>query len=190
MQDHISRRQLLQQLGLIAAGAAVTACTPLKVLVNAYPQAFDTDPALVERVLRAFVTAVIPGAPADDPDLIRAFTDHYPFAEYAAFFAADLSRRARERFGEGAAAFERLAPEQRVAVIRDGLAADRTSRKLYGGAITLAQIAFYAGIYDAKRGCALIGFEGANQWHPLSDLTHPDPARFLAAAMTPDGNAP
>ncbi len=187
MQDLISRRRLLQQLGLLAAGAAATACTPLKVLVNAYPQAFDTDPALVERVLHAFVTAVIPGAPADDPDLIRAFTDpDYPFAEYAAFFAADLSRRARQRFDEPA--FERLTPEQRAVVIRDGLAADGTSRKLYTGAITLAQISLYAGIYDAKGGCALIGFEGGYHWHPPADITHPEPARFLAAALTTDGN--
>jgi hypothetical protein len=187
MQDHMSRRQLLQHLGLIAAGLAA-ACTPVRVLVNAYPQSFDDDPEVVDRVLRAFVTAVIPGAPADAPDLVQAFTDpNYPFAEYAAFFAADLSRRGGQRFAEPA--FERLAPEQRAAVIRDGLAADATSHKLYNGAITLAQIAFYAGIYDATGGCALIGFEGANHWHPLSDITHPDPARFLAAAMTPDGNA-
>jgi len=189
MQDYISRRQILKNLGLIAAGAAA-ACTPLKVLVNAYPQSFDADPDLVDRVLHAFVTAVIPGASADDPDLIRAFTDpDYPFAAYAAFFAADLSRRARERFGAGEA-FERLTPQQRVAVIRDGLTADGTSRKLYGGAITLAQVAFYAGIYDATRGCALIGFDGANHWHPPGEITHPDPARFLATALTPAGNAP
>ncbi len=187
MQDLISRRQLLQHLGLIAAGLAA-ACTPARVLLNAYPRTFDDDPELVDRVLRAFVTTVIPGAPADTPDLVRAFTDpDYPFAEYAAFFAADLARRGRERFGEPA--FERLGVEQRAAVIRDGLAADATSRKLYNGAITLAQIAFYAGIYDANKGCALIGFEGANHWHPLADITHPEPARFLAAALTPEGNA-
>jgi hypothetical protein len=187
MQHHVTRRQLLQHLGLIAAGLAA-ACTPVRVLVNAYPQTFDDDPELVDRVLRAFVTAVIPGAPADDPALVRAFTDRdYPFADYAAFFAADLSRRGRQRFAEPA--FERLTAEQRAAVIRDGLAGDATSRKLYNGAITLAQIAFYAGIYDAHKGCALIGFEGGYHLHPLSDITHPDPTRFLAAAMTPDGNA-
>ncbi len=56
MQDNISRRQLLQQLGLIAAGLAA-ACTPVRVLVNAYPQRFDDDPVLVDRVLSAFVKA-------------------------------------------------------------------------------------------------------------------------------------
>ena len=52
----IPRRQALHQLGLIAAGLAA-ACTPVRVLVSAYPQAFDDDDELVDRVLRAFVTA-------------------------------------------------------------------------------------------------------------------------------------
>jgi hypothetical protein len=185
MQHLISRRQLLQQLGLIAAGVTA-ACTPVRVLMNAYPQTFDEDPELVDRVLRAFVTTVIPGAPADDADLTRAFTDpDYPFAQFAGFFAADLTRRGRDRFG---VAFEQLGPAARSAIVTDGLAADATSRKLYSGAVTLAQIAFYAGIYDARKGCALIGFEGGYHFHPLAEITHPDPERFLAVALTPDGN--
>lgn len=185
MQHPISRRQLLQQLGVITAGVAA-ACTPLRVLVDAYPQAFDDDPALTERVLRAFTITVIPGAPADDADLTRAFVDpDYPFAPFAAFFASDLDRRGRERYGQG---FERLDPTARTAIIADGLAADATTRKLYNGAVALAQIAFYAGIYDDRKGCTLIGFEGGYRWHPLAEITHPDPTRFLAEALTPDGN--
>lgn len=184
MQNPISRRQVLTHFGLIAAGLAA-ACTPVRVLVNAYPQAFDHDAALVERVLRAFVEAVIPGAPAD-PDSVRALTDpRYPFAEYAAFFAADLVRRGRARFAQ---AFERLSLPERVVVVQEGLAADGTSRKLYNGAITLAQIAFYAGIYDAQKGCGLIGFEGGLRPHGRAEITYPDPTRFLAATLTTDGN--
>jgi len=185
MQDLISRRQLLHQVGVIAAGLAA-ACTPVRVLVNAYPEMFDDDPALVDRVLGAFATTVIPGAPADDPELTGAFTDaDYPFAPFAAFFAADLDRRARARFGSS---FERLRPAARAAIVTEGLEADATSRRLYSGAIALAQIAFYAGIYDARKGCPLIGFEGGYHWHPLAEITHPDPTRFLAEALTPDGN--
>ena len=73
-------------------------------------------------------------------------------------------------------------------MIAEGLAADATTRKLYNGAVVLAQIAFYAGIYDPTTGCPAIGFEGGNHWHPLSDITHPDPERFLSHAGTPDGN--
>lgn len=181
----VSRRQALSQLSLITAALAV-ACTPLRVLTHAYPAAFDDDAALLDEVLRAFVTVVIPGAPSDDPDLVRAFTDReLPFARYAPFFAADLCRRANARFG---ASFHQLLPDQRAAVIRSGLAADRTTRKLYGSAIVLAEVAFYAGIYDAKKGCALIGFDGGGRQHPLKDITYPDAARFLPEALTPDGN--
>lgn len=182
----ISRRQALRGLALFTVGLAA-ACTPLRVLVDAYPQAFDDDAELTDRVLRAFVTAVIPGAPADDPDLARAHTDPaYPFAQYAGFFAADLSHRAAGRFD--GRPFERLEVHERTAVIAEGLAADGTTRKLYGAAITLAQIAFYAGMYDDKKGCALIGFEGGYHWHSLDDITYHDPARFLSHARTADGN--
>src|SRR5437867_10566412 len=95
--QHLTRRQLLQHLGLITAGLAV-ACTPLKVLTSAYPQAFDDDAELTDGVLRAFALTVIPSAPAGDPDLTRAFTDpDLPFAPYAGFFASDLARRAEKR---------------------------------------------------------------------------------------------
>src|SRR2546422_2444321 len=93
----LTRRQLLQHLALTTAGLGV-ACTPLKVLTSAYPQAFDDDAELTDRVLRAFVLTVIPSAPAGDPDLTRAFTDpDLPFAPYAGFFASDLARRAGKR---------------------------------------------------------------------------------------------
>src|SRR2546428_3408689 len=93
----LTRRQLLQHLGLITAGLAV-ACTPLKVLTSASPQAFDDDAELTDGVLRAFALTVIPSAPAGDPDLARAFTDpDLPFAPYAGFFASDLARRAGRR---------------------------------------------------------------------------------------------
>jgi hypothetical protein len=181
----VSRRQVLQQLGLITAGLAV-ACTPLRVLTHAYPAAFDDDAGLLDEVLRAFVAVVIPGAPGDDPDLVRAFTDReLPFARYAPFFAADLCRRARGRFG---GTFHHLQADQRAAIIRDGLAADGTTRKLYGSAIVLAEVAFYAGIYDPQKGCALIGFEGARHARPLRDTTYPEAARFLPEALTADGN--
>ena len=181
----VSRRQVLRQLSLITAGLAV-ACTPLRVLTHAYPAAFDDDPELLDEVLQAFVAVVIPGAPSGDPDLVRAFTDReLPFARYAAFFGADLCRRAGARFGRS---FQHLQTDQRAAIVRAGLAADGTTRKLYSSAIVLAEVAFYAGIYDPKKGCALIGFEGGQHPHLLTDITYPDAARFLPDALTADGN--
>src|SRR2546428_4156869 len=115
-------RQLRRPLGLIAGGRPV-ACTPLRVLPSASPQAFDDDAELTDGVLRAFALTVIPSAPAGDPDLTRAFTDpDLPFAPYAGFFASDLARRAQERVQTP---FERLYDLQRAPPIPEGPRAAR-----------------------------------------------------------------
>src|SRR2546422_3726424 len=63
----LTRRQLLQHLGLITAGLA-GACTPPKVLTRAYPPAVDGHAELTDGVLRGFPPPVIPPAPAGGPD--------------------------------------------------------------------------------------------------------------------------
>ncbi len=182
----LSRREALRQLGAVVAGLAA-ACTPLRVVLHDYPRDFETDPALLDRVLRAFATTVIPGADPDAPNLVRALGDPaLPFAAYRAFFASDLSRRTADRFGEPA--FERLSLECRTAVVTDALSADATTKKLYTGAIFLTQASYYAGIYDDAAGCSLIGFEGTYRFRGFDAFTYPDPERFLAAATTRDGN--
>lgn len=180
----ISRRDVLRTLGLITAGVALGACTPLRIITRAYPDEFKHVGDNVERVLRAFVMTVIPGAPANSRDLVRAYVDRdYPFAPYAAFFASDLCDRACERFGHGR--FWELDGRQRAQVISDGLAADGTTRKLYGGAIFLAQVSFYGGIYDDDTGCPLIDFPGRYRGDTVS---YDDAQRFLPEALTHTGN--
>lgn len=183
----MSRRAALSAMAALAGAAALAGCTPLRILTKWYPDAFDRDAKLTDRVLRAFVDTVVPGAPADDPDLARVFVDaELPFADHAAFFAADLSRLATSRY---AAWFDELPRSQRVEVVRDGLRGDATSRRLYETAICLAQISCFAGIYDDERGCPLIDFEGGYRLCPPAELTFPDPERFLAAPVTSSGNA-
>ncbi|NIP77966.1 MAG: hypothetical protein GWM90_01685, partial [Gemmatimonadetes bacterium] len=133
----LTRRAALARLGALAC-VALAGCTPLRILTGWYPEQFDEDHGLVDRVLRAFVDTVIPGTPMDDPDLARAFLDpELPFAGYASFFAADLCRRAESRWG---GQFDSLRRSHRVAVVRDGLGADAATRRLYDGAIFLAQM--------------------------------------------------
>ena len=180
----MERRTAVRYLTLLLAGAATEACTPLRILTRSYSDDFKHDPDLVGRTLRAFTAAVIPGYDAGDTNPARALLDHrYPFAAYAAFFASDLSRRADERF---AAPFDALTLEQRTTVIRAGLDADGTTRKLYRGAIYLTQVAIYAGIYDDDAGCSLIGFRGRYRGGAVS---YDDPARFLPKPRTSRGNA-
>ena len=162
-------------------------CTPLRVVLDRHPRALDDDGTLEDRVLRAFLTTVIPGVDADAPDAIRVFHDRdYPFAKYAKFFAGDLCRRAAHR--SDGRTFDQLSPADRTAVVQEGLAADGTTRKLYGGAIYLIQIATYGGIYDDRAGCSLIGFDGGYHFRPRTENTYPDPDSFLATALTASGN--
>lgn len=182
----ISRRAVLGRLGALAAGTALLGCTPMRIVLKLYPDQFN-ERDVTDRALRAFVTTVIPGAPFDAPDLTRAFFDPaYPFANYVGFFVADLARRSASLFQTER--FDALALAERTRVVAQGFAADATTRKLYSGALLLAQVSFFAGIYDPKHGCELIGFEGEFRPRPLSELTYPEPLKFLSHCATAQGN--
>lgn len=182
----LSRAEFLKRLGLAAAGLMTAGCTPLRIVLKDYDRGFD-DRASRERVLRAFVTAVIPGAPADAPDLVRVYSDDaYPFAPYTAFFASDLCARAHRL--TGSREFAALDPASRTRVIRNGLEADAVTQRLYRGAVLLAQVSFYAAIYDDAAGCPLIDFPGRGRLVPRDAQTYADGARFRAEALTADGN--
>ena len=179
----VGRREAIRQLAVLAAGLAA-ACTPLRIVTRSYPEDFERDRDLVDRVLRAFVITVIPGAPANARDLVRAYRDpKMPFASYAPFFASDLCRRTRERFGHRE--FDVLTGAERERIIADGFTGDATMRKLYSGAVYLAQISFYAGIYDDEGGCPLIDFPGRFRGEVV---THSEPERFLPLGLTTSGN--
>lgn len=184
----LSRRVALQQLGLAAMAAFAGGCAPLRIALRLYPQEVERDRRAALRVLSAFAEAVIPGAPREDPSLTRVFLDdYYPFAPYCSYFVWDLGQRSARLFG--GRRYADLDLESRTRVIEDGLAnGDRTTARLYDAAIFLAQIAFYAGIYDDERGCHLIDFEGASELLPLQAQTYAHSSRFLAAEATADGN--
>lgn len=181
----ITRRQLLCRAGVLAAGLAA-GCTPLRMAFRASPGPSRGDGGAAD-VLAAFVRTVAPRAAGSTEDLVRVFADPaYPFAPYRAFFASDLCRRAEGRFGTNR--FDSLPVETRARVIEDGLHGDAVARRLYGGAIFLAQVATYAGIYDDARGSRAINFDGANGGFPPEALTYPVPEWYLPAASSIDGN--
>jgi len=186
LREAISRRQALRRMGLLAAAAAMAGCTPLRMALHAYPAAFD-DTACADSALASFVRTVLPGAEGSDRDLARAYHDKaYPFAPHAAYFASDLCRRARRLYANRTFAF--LEEGERAMVIRDGLEGDGITRRLYRGAIFLAQVATLAGIYDDDRGCALIDFPGSNAGYLPEEYSYTNPGAFLPAGVTPDGN--
>ncbi len=181
----ISRKEFLKQFSM-ASALLFAACTPAKILLKAYPEEFKNDPELRERVLRAFVTAVVPGTEINNPDLVRIFEDeYYPFHSYCAFFASDLCNRSSNLFSEER--FDRLTVAQRTKVIADGLEADATASRLYRGAILMTQVSFYAGIYNSEKGCPLIDFHGANMGFTPEEMYYPNSGSMLPHALTTNG---
>lgn len=183
----------LRELASSGSGLTLESFAPaavlsaLRMLFNLYPARFRKDPALRERTLRAFVVTIIPGASIDEPNLVRMYSDtDYPFHPYTGYIVFDLNRRSRTLFRNEL--FDTLARAQREVVIEDALAGDATTARLYRGAMLMAQVSFFAGIYDPDRGCPLINFPGTNNGYPLSATTYPDAERYLGQATTPDGN--
>ncbi|MGH7492970.1 MAG: hypothetical protein ACREOO_11310 [bacterium] len=184
----ISRADFLKQLFLLS-GAALTACTPLRIALKTYPDHFDADHELKQRLLHAFAAAVIPGIALGAAHSTRMLTDDfYAFHSYCGFFAADLAHRSVKLYGDND--FDRLSIQQRTHVIQDGLQADATTARLYQAAIYMVQLSFYASIYDDKAGCALIDFHGANAGFPAADVCYRNRAIPLAHETTSDGNPP
>jgi hypothetical protein len=182
----ITRRQALSYFG--AAGAMfATACTPVKILLGAYPEVFDDEVDLTDRVLVGFAESVLPGASVSHGELVRPLRDErFPFHSHCAYFASDLCGRAGRLCSSPQ--FDLLPLEQRCRVVEDGLNSDSITRQLYTGAIFLTQVAFFAGIYDDAAGCAWIDFDGRYRRRRPADLTYPNPEAFLAAEYTSSGH--
>lgn len=182
----ITRRQALAYLGA-AAAASVTACTPMKILLGAYPGVFDEDDDLTDRVLGGFADAVLPGASVPTGQLVRPLRDErFPLEGHCGYLASDLCGRAGDLCGSRQ--FDLLSREERCLVIEAGLASDAITRRLYTGAIFLTQVAFFGGIYDDDTGCAFIEFDGRYRKTRLADLTYPDPQAYLARELTSNGH--
>lgn len=181
----VSRKVFLREFTLLV-GAAIAGCSPVRILLHDYPSRYDRSGGERDRIFAAFTLAVIPGADPGDPNLIRIFSDgYYPFAAYGGFFAADLDTRSAVLAGSR---FADITPAQRTAVIEEGLADDDTTARLYRGAVLLAQVAIYGGVYDDARGCPLIDFHGRDGWRYAGDGTVPDLALQLADESTTNGN--
>lgn len=182
----MGRRAALGRLAGILVGAGTVGCTRASILRAMYPEVGRLEPNEVRRILTAFVTTVVPQASA--PKRVeRLFEDpSLPMAEFHQVLAADLSRRTRARAGHGH--FDRLTPEERTAVVADGLAAGGTSSKLYNGGVLFIQVMVYGGLCSDDGSCSLIDFEGQFHFRGYAAQTYPDPDHFLSRAVTSDGN--
>lgn len=159
----------------------------VRMLLDLYPRRFRMDRNLRHRFLRAFVLTIVPGADDGSRDLIRMYDDtDYPFFPYTGYLVCDLARRSARLFRSDA--FDTLDPEKRTSVLLNAFESDETTSRLYTGAALMAQVSYYAGIYNPGRGCPLIDFPGKNRGFTPAEISYSDPARFLGVETVIDGN--
>jgi hypothetical protein len=181
-----SRRQAIRMLAGGVAALAMGACTPATIVLKAYPEDYRPGSKATDEALRGFLDTVVPGLTPDERRLVTVLEDpFYPLAKYSAYLASDLDGRSKRRYRS---VFAALTPVQRASVIRDALSSrDRTTRKLYTGAVFLTQAAVYAGISDDRAGCRLIDFPGGGHLTANSQA-FPGRTAITSRAQSPDGN--
>jgi hypothetical protein len=183
--EFISRIDFLKRLAL-TTGVFVTSCTPLKIILNTHEEKYGSDKNLREKILTAFVTAVIPGADTADPNLCKIFCDdYYPFHKYSGFLISDLCNKSKKLFGNEH--FDELSLDDRTKVIASGLADDSTTNRIYTAAIFITQVSVYCSIYDDDRGCSLINSPGSYGFVD-AEMFHPNNQTYLAKEITSSGN--
>lgn len=182
----VTRREVVGLILSAAASAVTGACAPVRLDLFRTASPFAEDDELVEATLRAFLETVAPGVrlPAS---LTRVFADDFfPFGRHRGRFAADLCRRSARTCG--VPRFDELDLSRRTAIVHQGLHSDLVSRRLYEGAILLAQLAVFGGIYDENAAVPPLHFEGRYHVYPGDAAGYPHPERFLARPLSADGN--
>lgn len=186
----ISRRRVVSLLAVACAGLGSGACLPLARVTSRSRLSLAAHPATEDKVLRAFVDAVVPGLDArtmDSPYLSRPFVDpDLPFHPFHLDLTTNLCERSLAMVDNWS--FYRLDAKERRSVIRAGLEAGGLTTRLYEAAIFIAQVSAYAGIYDDDAGCPLIDFEGAAQRLDWAEMSYPHvPGLFASAGDLPGG---
>lgn len=184
----MTRRSFLGAL-TVMLGSALGGCSTLNLLLHNYPDRYDHDGGLRDRMLSKFVGTVIPGARPDEPHLTRVFEDEfYPFHKYCGYFLSELADTTRELYGHDR--FDRQDLAGRTAVVERCLRKGGPAGRLATSAVFMAQYSFYAGIYDDDHGCPLIDFRGANDGMQPNTMSLAEVESHMAENMTTDGNPP
>lgn len=182
-----SRREAIRLVAGAASALAVGACTPARIILQAYPEDYREGGEATQEALLALIDTVVPGLSPEERRSIDVLTDpFYPLARFSDFLASDLDRRARREYR---GRFASLSLDQRTVVIKAGLASrDRTIQRLYTGAVFLTEAAVYGGIRDDRAGCALIGFPGGYKLVPRTEVDPSLTARLSSLSRSINGN--
>ncbi|MDX1702464.1 MAG: hypothetical protein R3250_17680 [Melioribacteraceae bacterium] len=159
----------------------------LQMVLRLFPHKYCNDRNLKERVLRAFVTTIIPGADQNDEFLVKMYEDsYYPFHTYCGYFVFDLNKRSKKLFG--VREFNSLTLKERTAVIQNALSGRELTVRLYKGAILMAQVAYFGAVYNEDDGCKLIKFPGRNSGYEKKDITYSFAHEVFSNELSFDGH--
>ncbi len=158
----------------------------VQMILKIFPHRYCKDHDFKEKILRAFVTTIIPGADESDENLVKMFNDdYYPFSTYCGYFVYDLNRRSRKLFCK--IDFFNLSLKERTAVVQNALAGKELSRRLYKGAILMAQVSYYGAVYNEERGCPLIYFPGNNEGYSNEEVTYSFSSLYFDRELSIEG---
>ena len=110
---------------------------------------------------------------------------YYPFHTFCGYLVFDLDRRSTTLFKGD---FISLSAHDRTKVIQDALNGRELTRRLYKGAILMAQVSYFGAIYDEEKGCLLIEFPGRNNGFSREQSTYPFSAALFARELSANGH--
>ena len=158
----------------------------IRMVLGFFPAAYRHDKELKNRILKAFVLTIIPGAEEDDNNLAAMYNDDfYPFCRWSGYFVFDLCSRSRKLFGSDD--FSKMTLSKRSAVVAEALKGRELTKRLFKGAILMAQVSYYGAVYNEDRGCPLISFPGTNKGYSKEETTYSFSAELFDRELTADG---
>lgn len=159
----------------------------IRMVLKIFPHEYCKNNSLKEKYLRAFVTTIIPGANENEDNLVKMYLDsYYPFQTYCGYFVYDLNKRSNKLFNKKE--FFDLSYDEKTQVINNALNGRELARRLYKGAILMAQVSYYGAVYDEEKGCPLIDFPGRNNGYSKEELAYPYSKELFDNELSLDGH--
>jgi hypothetical protein len=168
------------KIDLLSIPAAV------QMILKIFPRKYYKSDKLKEKILRSFVTTIIPGADEEDDNLIKMYNDkYYPFNTYCGYFVFDLNKRSKKLFSNKD--FFELSLREKTKVVQSALSDTELARRLYKGAILIAHVSYYGAVYNEERGCPLIYFPGNNEGYSKEEVTYSFAGYYFDRELSIDG---
>jgi hypothetical protein len=159
----------------------------IRMVLKIFPHKYCKNDSIKEKILRAFVTTIIPGSNENDDNLVNMYLDsYYSFHTYCGYFVYDLNRRSKKLFNKKE--FLSLSDEEKTKVIKDALMGRELTRRLYKGAILMAQVSYFGAVYDEEKGCPLIDFPGRNNGYNQEEITYSYSSKLFDKELSLDGH--